>query len=97
MKITIHGTHTDEGTAAEEAKETKAQEDKEPDKWEIENAADHIVKAEEIKQKPKLMNHVMVHLAGKQAAMNKATKTVKKITSLKQLKEIAHDKIKNGA
>lgn len=92
MKSQIHATAVPSKVNEDPAEE--AAESKEYEQHEIENAADHVVKAEEIKQKPKLLNHVMVHLAGKQAAINSGIKSVKKIKSLDDLKKHAYNMIK---
>ncbi len=56
---------------------------REPDKYEIESAAEHLTKAEEIKQNKKLMPHVIKHLAKKKKAIN----------SIEQLRQVAKDKM----
>lgn len=78
-----------EGSPAEEASESAAEESAEPKDYEIESAANHLMEAEKVKANPKLMKHVAMHLAGKKEA-------IKKITSLKELKAIAKEKIAKG-
>ncbi len=77
-----------EGSAAEEASESAAEEknEKDPEPYEIESAANHLMEAEKVKANPKLMKHVAYHLSQKQQAM-------KKISSLKELKAVAKKKI----
>lgn len=45
-------------------------EDREPEKYEVESAANDIMRAEEHKQNKKLMKHVHKHLAKKQKAIS---------------------------
>lgn len=57
--------------------------DKKPDKWEIENAADTLMKAEQIKTDKRLMPHVHKHLHEKKKQV---------IRSIEELKQKSHDR-----
>ena len=72
--------------------EIKVEVDKElkdegPDKWEIENACDTLLKAEMIKADPEMMKCLKPYL-------DKKAKATKAITSLKQLKSVVSEKMK---
>lgn len=60
----------------------KDEEDKEPDKWEIQSAVDCLLRAEEIKKDTRIMKYVNEEIDKKKSAIN----------SLSQLKKVAYEK-----
>ncbi len=66
------------------AQPVEKKENSKPEKYEIENAVNTLLRAEEIKNDKRLMPHVHKHIQKKKAA----------ISSLAELKEVAHDRRK---
>lgn len=68
----------------EEMMDEMESDDKEPQEFEVDSAVEALLRAEEIKNKPKLMKKVMEKLTKKQQA----------ISSLQELKDVAYLKSK---